>query len=104
MAYSYADIRNLRTEPSGDDGKPEAEVPAEPAPAPKAEIVEKSGRSKRAKLVKDFVQVKLSRDAYSGLKTLAGLCGKSAPEMLEDFVRDGLSGYQDMTIRELLSR
>lgn len=76
---------------------------------PKGQAVEspestEQPKPRRTRGTGEFVQVKLSRHTYDALKVVAGLSGKTAPEMLDRFVSEGVAGFENMTVRELLSK
>lgn len=108
MSYGYADIRRSRSEvqPEMVDTRDEAKYEQGEAKYEQSEAKDvtalNKGRSARG--TSPFPQVKMSRATYDALKVVASLSGRTVPQMLEHFVNEGVDGFKNMTVEQLLSR
>lgn len=53
---------------------------------------------------RENVQVKMNQDLYGPLKVVAGLTGKTVPELLGEIVTEAIAQYKTMTIEEILKK
>lgn len=121
MSYGYADLRRRITESHGEVDQPKQEVPgergvvaevlsavSEPATTTTSTSTTASKpatpASKRPRGTSPFPQVKISREAYDALKVVASLSGKTVQQMLERFVLEGVDGFRNLTVDQILSR
>lgn len=106
MSYGYADLRRRISEPQ--ESKPEAKreepVEVEYAPTFEDQVQAPAKSPKRPRGTSPFPQVKLPREVYNDLKVVAGLTGKTVPQMLERFVAEGVDSFRNLTVDQLLSK